>query len=203
MLSPLLYTLYTYDCTPTHHNISIVKFADNTTVVGFISGEDESAYREEVERLSAWCHDNNLRLNTSKTKELVVDFRRNKHNIQPLNIDGVCVERVSGFRFLGVNISEDLTWGLHTAELAKKAQKRLYFLRVLRNNNISEKTSGVHLPQRCRDRPELLSLCMVLQPHSSTEERAPESYYHCPAYSRRPSPFTGGAAQLPLPQECC
>lgn len=52
VLSPLLYTLYTYDCTPTHHNISIVKFADDTTVVGFISGEDESAYREEVERLS-------------------------------------------------------------------------------------------------------------------------------------------------------
>lgn len=40
VLSPLLYTLYTHDCTPAHHNNVIVKFADDTTVVGPISGGD-------------------------------------------------------------------------------------------------------------------------------------------------------------------
>ena len=38
VLSPLLYSLYTHDCTPAHHNNTIVKFADDTTVVGPISG---------------------------------------------------------------------------------------------------------------------------------------------------------------------
>ncbi|KAK3507142.1 hypothetical protein QTP70_008626 [Hemibagrus guttatus] len=42
VLSPLLSTLYTHDCTPTHHSNTIVKFADNTTVVGLIAGGDES-----------------------------------------------------------------------------------------------------------------------------------------------------------------
>ncbi len=37
---------------------------------------DESAYREEVHTLTNWCHNNNLSLNISKTKELVVEFRR-------------------------------------------------------------------------------------------------------------------------------
>lgn len=49
VLSSLLYTLYTHDSTPIHHCNTIVKFTDDTTVVGLITGEDESAYREEVE----------------------------------------------------------------------------------------------------------------------------------------------------------
>lgn len=47
VLSPLLYTLYTHDCTPTHPSNSIIKFADDTTVVGLISRGDKSAYRDE------------------------------------------------------------------------------------------------------------------------------------------------------------
>ena len=68
-----------------------------------------------------------------------MDYRRKKTAIQPLLIGGVCVERVSDFRFLGANIMEDLTWGVNTTVLVKKAQQRLYFLRVLRKNNIPQK----------------------------------------------------------------
>uniref|UniRef100_A0A3B3RCJ5 Reverse transcriptase domain-containing protein n=1 Tax=Paramormyrops kingsleyae TaxID=1676925 RepID=A0A3B3RCJ5_9TELE len=139
VLSPLLYTLYTHDCIPAHRSNNIVKFADDTTVVGLISGGDESAYRDEVEKLTAWCSNNNLLLNTVKTKELIVDFRKKAENIQPFIINGDCVEKVSDSRFLGVTISEDLTWGTHTSEVVKKTQKRLYFLRVLRKNYIPEK----------------------------------------------------------------
>nr|XP_024655500.1 LOW QUALITY PROTEIN: NACHT, LRR and PYD domains-containing protein 12 [Maylandia zebra] len=109
-LSPLLYSLYTHDCTPAHQSNAIVKFADDTTVVGLISGGDESAYRDEVERLSSWCKDNNLLLNTKKTKELIIDYRRHKTEIQPLIISDDCVERVADFRFLGVSIEGNLSW---------------------------------------------------------------------------------------------
>ncbi len=34
VLSPLLYSLYTHDCTATHSSNVIVKFADDTTVIG-------------------------------------------------------------------------------------------------------------------------------------------------------------------------
>ncbi len=42
------------------------------------------------------------------------------------------VERASSTKFLGVHITEDLSWTNNTAALAKKAQQRLYFLRKLR-----------------------------------------------------------------------
>lgn len=35
---------------------------------------------------------------------------------------------VTDFRFLRVNNMEDLTWGINTTGLVKKAQPRLYFL---------------------------------------------------------------------------
>ena len=75
VLSPLLFTLLTHDCTPTHSSNHLVKFADDTTLVGLISNGDETHYRKEVELLTRWCKDNNLLLNVSKTKEVVVSFQ--------------------------------------------------------------------------------------------------------------------------------
>ncbi len=114
VLSPLLYSLYTHDCVSSHSSTSIVKFVDDTVVLGLINNDDEAAYLDEVERLTSWCQDNCLSLNVSKTKELIVDFRkRQQRPYTPLMISGTPVERVSSFKYLGVNISEDLTWTTH------------------------------------------------------------------------------------------
>ncbi len=132
VLCPLLFTLLTHDCTPSHNSNLFIKFADDTTVVGLISNRDETNYRSEVSRLAGWCSDNNLSLNVEKTKEIVVDFRRVHTQHAPLTINGATVERVSSTKFLGVHITEDLSWTNNTAALAKKAQQRLYFLCKLR-----------------------------------------------------------------------
>ncbi len=138
VLSPLLYSLYTHDCVSSHSSTSIVKFADDTVVLGLISNNDETAYLGEVERLTSWCQDNCLSLNVSKTKELIVDFRkRQQRPYTPLMISGTPVERVSSFKYLGVNISEDLTWTAHIQTQVKKARQRLYHLRQLRKFRVS------------------------------------------------------------------
>ncbi len=133
VLSPLLYSLYTHDCVSSHSSTSIVKFADDTVVLGLVSNNDEAAYLHEVERLTSWCQENCLSLNVSKTKELIVDFRkRQQQPYTPLMISGTPVERVSSFKYLGVNISEDLTWTEHIQTQVKKARQRLYHLIRLR-----------------------------------------------------------------------
>ncbi len=138
VLSPLLYSLYTHDCVSSHSSTSIIKFADDTVVLGLINNDDEAAYLDEVERLTSWCQDNCLSLNVSKTKELIVDFRkRQQRPYTPLMISGTPVERVSSFKYLGVNISEDLTWTTHIQTQVKKARQRLYHLRQLRKFRVS------------------------------------------------------------------
>ncbi len=114
--------------------ISILGFM----VLGLINNNDEAAYLDEVERLTSWCQDNCLSLNVSKTKELIVDFRkRQQQPYTPLMISGTPVERVSSFKYLGVNISEDLTWTTHIQTQVKKARQRLYHLRQLRKFRVS------------------------------------------------------------------
>ncbi len=136
VLSPLLFTLLTHDCTAKFSSNHIIKFADDTTVVGLISNNDETHYREEVTQLAEWCGANNLSLNVAKTKEVVMDFRRNSVDHPPLTIDSSTVERVSSTKFLGVHITEDLTWTTNTMSLSKKAQQRLHFLRRLKRTSL-------------------------------------------------------------------
>ena len=82
--------------------------------------------------MTTWCSVTNLLLNVSKTKEIVVDFRKGHTEHPPLTIEGAAVERVSSTKFLGVHIIEDLSWTTNSASLEKKAQERLYFLRKLK-----------------------------------------------------------------------
>ncbi|KAI3375348.1 hypothetical protein L3Q82_021842, partial [Scortum barcoo] len=91
VLSPLLYSLFTHDCVATHSSNTIIKFADgDTTVIGLITGVPTRRPTErEVRALTSWCQDNNLQLNVSKTKELIVDFRRRQREEHaPLSING-------------------------------------------------------------------------------------------------------------------
>ncbi len=54
---------------------------------------------EEGSTLTKWCQENHLSLNIDKTKELVVDFRRQSREHTPISIDKTPVERVNSFNF--------------------------------------------------------------------------------------------------------
>jgi hypothetical protein len=77
-----------------------------------------------------WCHDNILSLNVSKTKELIVDYRKRRAEQAP--IDGAVVERVKIFKFLGVHITNELSWSKHTKTVVKRAPQQFFPLRRLK-----------------------------------------------------------------------
>ncbi len=112
-----------HDCTSIHPTNTIIKFADDMTVVGLISRGDEPAYRDEFQRLTEWCMANNMAQNASKTKELIIDFQKHNTSLTPLHVSGVYVERVLAFRFLGMSIAEDLSWRTNTSAVVQNAQQ--------------------------------------------------------------------------------
>ncbi|KAI4876106.1 hypothetical protein NFI96_006461 [Prochilodus magdalenae] len=63
---------------------------------------------------------------------MIVDFRRVRHAHLPLNVGGSAVELVFSYRYLGVHLSNNLTWSNNTSSLVRKAHQRLYFLWRLR-----------------------------------------------------------------------
>ncbi len=190
---PLLFTLLTHDCTAKFSSNHIIKFADDTTVVGLISNKDETHYREEVAQLAEWCGVNNLSLNVEKTKEVVMDFRRrNSTDHPPLTIDSLTVERVSSTKFLGVHITEDLTWTTNTMSLSKKAQQRLHFLRRLKRASLPT-THPHHILQghhwECADQ---LHHCLVRELQCCWPQDPPADSEHGCKDHRCPSPIHPG-----------
>ncbi|KAK3509566.1 hypothetical protein QTP70_006106 [Hemibagrus guttatus] len=113
VLSPLLDSLFTHDCVPWHNSNIFNKYADDTTVVGQVSNNDESVYREEIQSLSAWCSINNFTLNATKTKELIVDFRKsNSSRHSPIYIKESEVEHVSSFKMMMASTSLRICLGV-------------------------------------------------------------------------------------------
>ena len=132
MLSPLLYSLFPHDCTDRHDSNTIIKFAGDTTVVGLLTDNDETAYREEVRDLAVWCQDSILSLNMIKTKVMIVDYRKRRTEHASILIDGAVVEQVESFKFHGVHINNKLSWSKHTKTVVKRARQNLIPLRRLK-----------------------------------------------------------------------
>ena len=97
----------------------------------------ELDYRSPVSALISWCLANDLE-NANKTNEIILDFRRNPTNIDPLLINGSEVEIVNHFKFLGIQISANLKWKINVDQIVSRAQQRLYFLQRLGSFGVSQ-----------------------------------------------------------------
>jgi len=140
VISPVLFTIYTDNHrgqAPHTHNS---KYADDAALVGLISNRDETQYRESVKVFAELCQADDLDLNITKTKELVIDFRRAPDPpITPLVINGSEVEIVLQYDYLGSRLCSSMCWTEHISKLIGKAMKGLYGLRKLREFGVSKK----------------------------------------------------------------
>ena len=57
-----------------------------------------------------------MQFNVKKTKELVIDFRRNRIPPTPLTVNGETIERATTYKYLGVIIDEKLNWNENTVQ---------------------------------------------------------------------------------------
>ena len=136
VLSAPLFIIYTNDCTASRDGVEIVKYADDTAIVGLIS-QDEFNYRYEVSNFEQWCKDNFLHLNTSKTKELVFDFRTSKRSeLMPIKIKDENIETVETYKYLGTVIDNKLSWADQCTTVLSKSQQRMYFLRKMKSFHV-------------------------------------------------------------------
>jgi len=109
VLSPYLFSLYTSDSRESHELCTLTKYADDTALTGMIFNDDHSFFIEAVNRFVEWCDLNYLELNVSKTKEMVIDFRKTKTAPDPVILKGSQVERVSSYKYLGATLDDTLS----------------------------------------------------------------------------------------------
>ena len=92
-----------------------------------------------MEELIAKSNQNKFQLNESKCNELRISFAKPAADFAPVVINGKAIEVVSTVKLLGLNISSDLRWNCHVAEISKKVASHLYFLKQLKRANIPAK----------------------------------------------------------------
>ena len=138
VISPVLFTLYTNDCVSTHDSCEIIKYADDTAILGKLSTNPvrHADYLNCVTDFTDWCTANFLELNVSKTKELIFDLRRSQCPVQPVTIGTDTVEIVNEYKYLGTIIDNQLNWSSNIRQLYSKFQQRLHFLRKLNEFHI-------------------------------------------------------------------
>ena len=71
-------------------------------------------------------------INMIKTNEMIVDYRKRRPEHAPILIDGAVVEQVESFKFLGVHITNKLSWSKHIKTVVKRARQSLFPLRRLK-----------------------------------------------------------------------
>ena len=98
-MSPVLFTLYTNDCTGIENTI-FIKYSDDKAIVDLSNFIPH--YIEEVERFTTWCKDNYLDLKMIKQRNYLLQ----PPAVSPITIDGEIVERVEKYKYPGI-ISEN------------------------------------------------------------------------------------------------
>jgi len=114
------------------------KFVDDTTLSELIpstgSASNMPSYFTSV---LTWTANNDMQINTSKTKEMIIGSL-DSINVSPLSTSLGTVERVATFKLLGIHLDINLSWSVHINSITSKASKRLYFLKQLKRAGVPQ-----------------------------------------------------------------
>ena len=112
------------------------KYVDDTCII--YAGSDSQAphLQEAADAAYMWTIQNDMKINKSKTKELVIDLSKTRTNFPTIRIDGTDTQRVTEAKILGITITSNLTWDVHVYEITRKAGKRLFLLLQLKRSGI-------------------------------------------------------------------
>ena len=104
-------------------------YADDTTIYFNLEDFDSNNFKFEIninaelQKVNMWLKKNKLALNFDKTKLMI--FHRQQKKVKELNItiNGTNVKRVQSFNFLGITLSESMSWANHLLFIKKKYLK--------------------------------------------------------------------------------
>ena len=129
VLGPLLFLIMIYinDSASEHLNPGtyISMYADDLLLHREINcPEDYFKLQQDVNKIANWVDVNQLTLNSKKCKFMIVSRRRGRSVPNcTLTLNGQPMERVHQYKYLGVVLTDDLTWSAHIREITNKARK--------------------------------------------------------------------------------
>ena len=112
--------------------------SDLATNEHFLKNENFNT-QQYLNKICTWTDDHQMKLNSQKTKYMIVNFCSSYQFQTRLYLKENLLEQIKVTRLLGVLISDDMKWHANTDAIILKANKRLTILRNLINFNVKEK----------------------------------------------------------------
>ena len=117
----------------------IHKYVDDTTLTESLYVQHQPSNMESYfQQLQDWACKNDMEVNLSKTKEIVMGPPSKIRHLPPLQFPTVQIERVNSVKLLGINLNSDFSWKSHVEAITSKATQRIYFLKQLRRAGVPQ-----------------------------------------------------------------
>ena len=130
ILGPLLFSIYMNPIAslPLSSTSRLLLYADDILLYKPISSAaDITTFQIDIDSVCYWISTAGLRLNASKTKLLVV-YRQKKLPALQLSANGTRILQVPSVVYLGVTLSQDLSFSTHINNVCVKAKSQLGLL---------------------------------------------------------------------------
>ena len=152
ILGPLLFILLmdSISSVSLSPNAALSMYADDICYyVEVAKADDIAAVQVDVDAISNWAENSDLRLNSNKTKALLISRKRKPPALE-ICLNDCPIEQVDSYKYLGVLISSDLSWSLHINWVCSRAKQLIGFLyrhlRLVDSKCVSRVYQAIVLP---------------------------------------------------------
>ena len=114
-----------------------IKYVDDTTIYEVSNDPTDKTLQTSIDVALSWSAKTNMKINSSKTKEMLVSFSRSPPDVPGIQINGEEIKRVSECTLLGVVLNDKLNWQDNVDKLFKKASSRMYFISQLKRTRMA------------------------------------------------------------------
>ena len=112
-----------------------LKFVDDVTYAEAVQLSDKTEatiLQEQLSKTEEYAVKNEMKLNSNKTKVMVFNPCNKKDFHPSLSVSGAALEVVEVYKLLGLIVQSDLKWSRNTEEMVKRAYRKLWMLRRLK-----------------------------------------------------------------------
>ena len=121
ILGPILFIIYVNDLPQCSNTFDFIMYADDTTLSSTIdsfsdinsNANADSLINAKICKVIEWLKINKLSLNKYKSKHMTFHMPKKEIPNVTLKMDGVNIEKVEEFNFLGLTVDANLKWKKH------------------------------------------------------------------------------------------
>ena len=128
VLGPLLFLIYINEITqiPLNNGTQLLLYADDILLYCRINNDaDYHLLQQDIDTMETWLLQNHLQLNAAKCKYMTISRKHSPPLNYQLSILNHRMEKVTEFKYLGVWLSDNMSWSTHIEKSSTRALKQV------------------------------------------------------------------------------